>query len=48
MDLNMDKVLNILEIKILIKASMSMDYLKDMANIFGVIKAIIREILNRD
>ena len=48
MGLNMVKASSILEIMILIKANMLMDYLKDMANTFGVIIVIIRVILNRD
>jgi hypothetical protein len=48
MGLNMAKASNILEIRILIKANMLMDCLKDMANTFGVIIVIIRVILNRD
>ena len=48
MGLNMVKASSILEIKIPIKANMLMDYLKDMANTFGVIIVIIRAILNRD
>lgn len=48
MDLNMDKVSNILAIKILIKENMLMVYLKDMASILGMIIVIIRVILNKD